>query len=356
MTGGAPQVRSEAPNAVTEDASCPPSRPKVRRTHVSETRGQPLASAEAHATGVRRSLIRSAAWHCDIGVLSSSSSSCLCTTQHTTRRLALGYKWLSKRLCSIVVFLSSCVASVWATASKGAATGIGAPLTALSPPPLQRQAPPTGNQQCPPLIRIQAPPPTVAPHLYPPTSTIEVTHHHQAGCSPTPPPKPAPAPNAPESPQAPPPPLSTIHAAPPLSTSQHASPPPVTTSHQEPPPAASVCHQAPAPPAANGSPAPPPQTPGACEISCCARELLRLLTSLLCHHILSHGDIRQRRRDALPRPEGAGKVGAWVNAPSCGLADEAHRPAFALCLSHTAAQRSHGRTSRPRRQMVREHL
>ncbi|XP_019713695.1 regulating synaptic membrane exocytosis protein 2-like [Hippocampus comes] len=185
--------------------------------------------------------------------------------------------------------------TLWATASKGAASGIGAPPTPLSPPPSHRQAPPTGNQQCPPLIRIQAPPPTVAPHLHPPTWTIEAGHR-QAARSPPPPPKPAPPPNAPQSPQAPPPPSPTVHAAPPPSTPEppqappppsstvHPAPPPnapespqappppsstihaappATTPHQEPPPAPSARPGAPAPLAASGSPAPPPQTPEA---------------------------------------------------------------------------------------------
>ncbi|XP_051926070.1 regulating synaptic membrane exocytosis protein 2-like isoform X2 [Hippocampus zosterae] len=173
---------------------------------------------------------------------------------------------------------------VWATASKGAASGIGAPPAPLSPPPSHGQAPPTGHQQCPPLIRIQAPPPAVEPHSRPSTSTIE-GGRRQAARSPPPPPKPSPPPDAPEFPPAPPPPWSTVHpapppdapecppappppsstvpAAPPLSASQHASPPPVTTPDREPPPAPSVRPRAPAPLAASGSPAPPPQTPEA---------------------------------------------------------------------------------------------
>ncbi|XP_077404502.1 regulating synaptic membrane exocytosis protein 2-like isoform X2 [Vanacampus margaritifer] len=167
----------------------------------------------------------------------------------------------------------------WATSTKGAATGAGAPATHLSPTPLHRQAPPTGNHQCPPLIRIQAPPPTGAPSFQQPTLTIEAANG-QALSSPTPPPNAAPPP--PESHQASPAPLSTAHQAPPppITTSppstchqvpppplripDQAPPPPLTTPDQYSAPAPSTYPQVPPPPAAAScAPAPPPQTPEA---------------------------------------------------------------------------------------------
>ncbi|XP_077447409.1 regulating synaptic membrane exocytosis protein 2-like [Stigmatopora argus] len=141
--------------------------------------------------------------------------------------------------------------TMWATTTKGATIGTGAPPTHLPPSPLPRQAPPTLNHQCPPLIRVEPPPPLGLPSpQHPPCAT-------EAAGSQAPPSPPA------ISPPAPPPPPCHPAPTPTASVGPQAEP---VACHQAPPTEPSTCHGEPPPPAAPPTPTPEPErrsaTPG----------------------------------------------------------------------------------------------